>query len=169
MSYYTPQQLLQTFNDWEIPVSTIEHEPLFTSQDCHDVVYQLPGGHCKSLFLKNKKKQLYLVVMLQEDQLDITALSAQLGGGRLSFCTAEQLYDKLGLTPGSVTPFGMINPTSRDVTLILEQRMMDHEILNYHPLINTMTTAIAKNDLLIFLERCGHMPKVMDLPLKTTG
>jgi Ala-tRNA(Pro) deacylase len=166
--YYSPEELLQTLADWDLEVSTVKHEPLFTVEDSCEAVDALPGAHCKSLFLKNKKKQFYLVVMTRTDQLDINALSSTLGGGRLSFCTAEQLYEKLGLTPGSVTPFGMINPTSRDVNLVLEKRMMDHLMLNYHPLLNTMTTSIRSSDLLKFLDKVGHKPTVMDLPIKET-
>jgi Ala-tRNA(Pro) deacylase len=168
-TYYTPEGLLQKLDEWNLEAKTIQHEPLFTVDDCSALVDALPGTHCKSLFLKNKKKKFFLVVMTGSNQLDINALSSILGGGRLSFCTPEQLYEKLGLTPGSVTPFGFINPTSRDITLILEKSMMNSEILNYHPLINTMTTSIKSENLLKFFELIDLRPTVMDLPIKTAA
>lgn len=117
--YFTPAALLKTFQEWGLKTSTIEHEPLYTVEESSYLVDVLPGAHCKSLFLKNKKGAYYLVVMTKFCKLDINVLSAKLGGGRLSFASADRLMEKLGLRPGSVTPFGLINPSSQNVQLIL--------------------------------------------------
>lgn len=163
---YSPQDLLKMFQDWGYKTSTIEHEPLYTVEQSSYLADELPGAHCKSLFLKNKKMQYYLVVMTKFCKLDINALSSVLGSGRLSFASEERLWEKLRLIPGSVTPFGLISNSAKDVQLILDQEMMDYDLLNYHPLTNTMTTTIEKKDFLDFIQKTNHKPITMQLPRK---
>ena len=103
----------------------------------------LPGGHCKSLFLKDRKGGLWLVVALEERRIDLKLLADSLGAPRFSFGSAELLLEVLGVAPGSVTPFALANDTAHRVAVVLDKGMLEHDPLNYHPLVNDRTTAIA--------------------------
>ncbi|MEK9678620.1 MAG: prolyl-tRNA synthetase associated domain-containing protein [Rhodospirillaceae bacterium] len=144
-----------------IETNTVRHPPAFTVDDNKEMRGALQVGHCKSLCLKDKKGAMWPVVMLEDGRLDTNALQKTLGSARLSFGKPELTQEILGVTPGSVTPFSLINETSRDLTVILEARMLEHDQLNYHPLQNEATTTIATPDLLRFIEACGHTPVVM--------
>jgi Ala-tRNA(Pro) deacylase len=140
---------------------TVEHPPLFTVEESQALRGKIPGGHTKNLFLKDKKGALFLLVALEDAKIALNALHRVLGAtGRLSFGSAGQMLEFLGVTPGSVTPFAAINDTGGQVTVVLDQDMMRREVLNYHPLTNTMTTTIARDDLLKFLRATGHEPRI---------
>jgi Ala-tRNA(Pro) deacylase len=121
----------------------------------------MPGGHTKNLFLKDKKGALFLVVALHDAAIEMKSLHKTLDCDRLSFGKAELLEQVLGIKPGSVTPFSVINDKGGQVTVILDTPMMDHALLNYHPLENTATTAIARDDLLRFIRATGHEPRIV--------
>ena len=142
---------------------THRHAPLHTVAESVMLRGTLPGGHCKSLFLKDRKGGLWLVVVLEDRRLDLNALSARLGAPRFSFGGPELMQDVLGVTPGSVTPFALINDRERRVTVVLDADMLERDPLNYHPLVNTATTAVAPADLLRFIAACGHRPRILAL------
>lgn len=121
------------------------------------------GGYCKNLFLKDKKGALFLIVTLEERELKLNRLSRPLGSARLSFANAELMWEVLGVRPGSVTPFALINDTQGRVTAVLDEPMLAHARLHYHPLENTATTAISREDLLRVLRVSGHEPTILDL------
>jgi Ala-tRNA(Pro) deacylase len=123
----------------------------------------LPGGHCKSLFLKDKKGGLWFVVALEERRVDLKRLADALGAPRFSFGNAELLHEVLGVRPGSVTPFALVNDCERRVAIVIDRAMLGHDPLNYHPLENDRTTAISPADLLRFIAACGHTPRILDL------
>ncbi|NBC32762.1 MAG: prolyl-tRNA synthetase associated domain-containing protein [Alphaproteobacteria bacterium] len=159
----TPEQLFARFEELGIRVETHRHDPVFTVDEAKALRGLLPGGHCKNLFLRNKKEQHWLVVCEEDRQVDLRRLGDRLGAGRLSFGSSERLMRVLGVPAGSVTPFALINDVDRKVSVVLDRTMMTHELLNYHPLDNTMTTAIARDDLVRFIEACGHLPVILDL------
>ena len=160
----TPDQLFARFDALGIAHQTHTHPPVFTVEEAKALRGTLPGGHCKSLFLKDKKGGLWLVVALEECRVDLKRLADALGAPRFSFGTAELLHEVLGVRPGSVTPFAAVNDAERRVTIVLQQAMLDHDPLNYHPLENDRTTAVAPGDLVRFLEACGHAPRVAAIP-----
>src|SRR5258708_4549054 len=141
------------------------HPPpaVFTVLDAKALPGQLPGGHPQSPFLKDRRDGLWLVVMLEQRRTDLRKLSDRLGAPRFSFGSAELLHEVLGVTPGSVTPFAVINDAGRRVTVVLDAEMLDCDPLNYHPLTNEATTAIAPGDLLRLLADCGHAPRTLHL------
>src|SRR6266481_9679581 len=159
----TPDQLFARLDALGIAHRTYTHEPVFTVAEAVALRGKLPGGHGKSLFLKDKKAGLWLVVALEERPIDLKGLAAALGAPRFSFGNAELLYEVLGVRPGSVTPFALVNDTTQRVTIVLDRAMLDHDPLNYHPLDNDRTTAIAPADLLRFIAACGHTPRIVDL------
>lgn len=144
--------------------TTYEHRPVFTVAEADDVHGQIPGGHTKNLFLKDKKGGLWLVVVRDRLRVDLNALAKQLGAPRFSFGSAELLIATLGIEPGSVTPFALINDTARAVRPILDDGMLALDPLNFHPLRNDRTTAIAPGDLMRFVRACGHDPIITTLP-----
>ncbi|HJZ42502.1 MAG TPA: prolyl-tRNA synthetase associated domain-containing protein [Hyphomicrobiaceae bacterium] len=157
----TRADLLARLAELGIETETLEHEAVFTVEQSSKLERSLPGGHTKNLFLKDKKGALYLVVALGGAGIDLKTLHRRLGCDRLSFGKPELLAEVLGVMPGAVTPFALINDKARLVTVILDADMMRHERLNYHPLENTATTNIAREDFLRFIRSCGHEPRVM--------
>jgi Ala-tRNA(Pro) deacylase len=139
---------------------TVEHAPLFTVEQSRALRGQIPGGHTKNLFLKDKKGAVFLVTTLEDARIELKRLHHRFGSGRFSFGSAELLRATLGVEPGSVSPFGAINDTAGAVTVVLDAAMLTHGTLNYHPLVNTMTTTIARDDLFRFLEATGHTPRI---------
>jgi Ala-tRNA(Pro) deacylase len=165
----TTEQLFATLGALGIPHSTQQHPPLFTVEQSRKLRGQIPGGHTKNLFLRDKKNAIYLVVTLEDADIDLKGLHRRLGAnGRFSFGSANLLSEVLGVEPGAVTPFGVINDTEGRVTVILDAAMMEHETLNYHPLVNTMTTSIGRDDLVKFLESTGHSPRIERLSGRTS-
>jgi Ala-tRNA(Pro) deacylase len=157
----TPDDLFAALDSLGIKHSTIKHPPLFTVEQARELRGQIAGGHTKNLFLRDKKGALFLVVALEDAVIDLKGLHRLLGAsGRFSFGSADLLREVWGVAPGSVTPFGAINDVDTRVTVVLDAAMMEHALLNYHPLVNTMTTAIARDDLVRFLEWTGHQPRV---------
>lgn len=157
------EQLLQRLRALDIAATTHEHPPVFTVEQAREHTAHLPGGHCKSLFLKDKKGGLWLVVCLDERRLEMNALARALGAPRFSFGKPELLAEVLGVTPGSVTPFALINDAGRRVRPVLDAGMLTLPLLNYHPLINTATTALTPAGLRRFIAACGHEPAVLDM------
>lgn len=143
--------------------STITHPPLFTVEESKRLRGDIPGAHTKNLFLKCKKGSLWLVVALESTEVNLKRFHRLIGSGRLSFGKPELLGEVLGVEPGSVTPFALINDTERRVSVVLDAAMMECEPLNFHPLENTATTAISRAGLLAFIESCGHVPHIMAL------
>jgi Ala-tRNA(Pro) deacylase len=157
-----PADLFAFLDRLGIAHRTVTHPPLFTVEQSRALRGTIPGAHTKNLFLKDKKGALYLVTALEEATIELKSLHRKLGAsGRLSFGSAEQLRDALGVEPGAVTPFGAINDTGRRVSIVLDQALMAHPTINAHPLVNTMTTSIAREDLVKFLEAAGHAPRIV--------
>ena len=158
----TPEQLFARLDQLGIRHRTQHHRPVFTVAEAQDVRDQLPGGHCKNLFLKDKKGRLFLVVCQEDRPVDLKRLRKALGAQQLSFGKPELLFDLLGVTPGAVTPFALINDTGARVRVILDASLMDHELVNFHPLENNKTTQVSPDDLKAFITACGHAPEILD-------
>ena len=163
----TRQDLLARLAELGIATTTLDHEAVFTVAESSKLECELPGGHTKNLFLKDKKGKLYLVVALGHAHIDLKTLPKVLGSDRLSFGRPELLLEILGVPAGSVTPFALINDKARLVTVILDAGMMRHERLNFHPLENTATTNIAREDLVAFIRACGHEPRILAVSAAT--
>jgi Ala-tRNA(Pro) deacylase len=163
----TKEGLLSTFEELGIKASTIDHPPLHAVDDAQawrDAnLPEQTGGFCKNLFLKDKKGVLWLIVTLEERNIRLNSLPKSLNSARLSFAKPELLWEILGVRPGSVTPFALINDKAQKCRLVLDEPMLDHEILNYHPLTNEATTTISRDDFLKFIRHCGHEPTIIDL------
>jgi Ala-tRNA(Pro) deacylase len=157
----TPADLFAFLDRLGVPYATVSHPPLFTVEQSRTLRETVQGGHTKNLFLKDKSGAYYLVAACEDATINLKSLHRRLGArGRFSFGSADALWELLGVRPGSVTPFAAINDVSRRVAVVLDRAMLAHEILNYHPLVNTMTTSIPRAGLMAFLKACGHEPRV---------
>jgi Ala-tRNA(Pro) deacylase len=154
-----PQQLFARLDALGIAHRTVEHPPVFTVEEAKALRGNLPGHHIKNLFLRNKKEEMWLVVALEDRAIDLRRLGEVLGAGRFSFGSAERLKRTLGVDPGSVTPLALANDEAHAVHLVLDRGIADGGPVNAHPLVNTMTTAIAPADLLRFFAATGHTPR----------
>ncbi len=158
-----PEELLELLASLGIQTKTYQHASVFTVEESKRLRGDIPGGHCKSLFLRDKKRHLFLVVALEHRKIDLKNLTRTLGAHKnLSFGSAALMMDALGVAPGAVTPFAVVNDPERRVQVVLDRAMLDVNPLNYHPLDNDRTTAIAPNDLLRFLEASDHAPRLLD-------
>jgi Ala-tRNA(Pro) deacylase len=157
----TPDELFAYLESLSVAHQTVTHPPVFTVEEARSLRGKIAGGHTKNLFLRDKKGALYLVVAPEDATIELRSLHRHIGAsGRLSFGSAELLRQTLGVEPGSVTPFAAINDKAGLVTMVLDAAMMANEVLNFHPLINTGTTAISRADLLKFLDSTGHRPRI---------
>jgi Ala-tRNA(Pro) deacylase len=159
----TREEILARLAELGIEATTVDHPPVFTVEQAREHTAHLPGGHCKNLFLKDKKDRLWLVTCLDERKVDLNALSKRLGAARFSFGRAELLREVLGVEPGSVTPLAIVNDGAGRVTHVIDAGLLAHEVVNCHPLRNDATTAIRGEDLLRFVRAAGHEPVVVDL------
>ena len=157
----TPADLFAMLDRLGIAHRTVAHPPLFTVEQSQGLRGTIPGGHTKNLFLKDKKGALFLVVALEDATIELKSLHRRLGAaGRFSFGSGDLFRAALGVEPGAVTPFAAMNDGDGRVTVVLDAAMMAHATLNYHPLDNTMTTSIGRDDLVRFLEATGHIPRI---------
>ena len=159
---FSRQELMCKLDELSIQTTVYDHEAVFTVAESNKVNLEIPGGHTKNLFLKDKKGKLFLVVTLSDAIINLKKIHTIIGGqGRVSFGNAELLEEVLGIKPGSVTPFSLINDTEQRVTPILDSEMMSHDLLNYHPLTNCATITIKRDDLIKFIQSCGHEPRIL--------
>lgn len=159
----TPEDLFSRLDGLGISYQTHRHEPVFTVEEAQSVSRTLSGGRSKNLFLKDKKGEIYLLVCLEDTKVDLKELRKKIGAKNLSFGKPELLFDLLGVTPGSVTPFALINDNPVQVKVLLDARMMKEKFLNFHPLINDQTTQISMEGLKRFIEDTGHDMTVIEI------
>lgn len=159
----SPERLFDRLTALGIDFKTTNHPAAFTVEDGNKFWGDIPGVHCKNLFLKDAKGKLWLVVTPANAQIDLKALPAKIGSKRLSFGNEDLLFDVLGITKGSVTPFCVMNDTQNQVTIVLDKTMMEAEFVNYHPLTNTATTTLTPEGLLCFIKACNHTPIIADV------
>lgn len=159
---HSAEQLFARLEALAIAHHTVSHAPVFTVEEAKAHRGALEGTHVKNLFLRNKKREMWLVVALEDRPIDLKALGRRLGAGNLSFGRPERLSTHLGVEPGSVTPFALINDAERLVRPVLDARILERDPIHAHPLRNDMTTSIAGDDLLRFIRDCGHEPEIVD-------
>lgn len=158
----TPPPLAECFARLGLAVRTWAHAPVFTVDEGEDVKRALAGGQTKNLFLRDRRGDFWLVTALASTVIDLKGLSDALGCPRFSFGSPDELRERLGVLPGSVTPFALINDRALRVRSVFDRAMMDFDVLNFHPLRNDMTTAISPPGLMAFAADCGHRPVVFD-------
>jgi Ala-tRNA(Pro) deacylase len=160
----TSQELIKRLQNLEIEVPLLEHEAVYTVEEAKAVRGDLEGCHTKNLFVRNKKEAMWLVTCLADRAVDLKWLGEHIGAGRLSFGSAQRLMKYLGVTPGAVSPFAVVNDTERKVRVVLDREVLKREPINFHPLDNRMTVTIGAEDFLRFLEAERHSPQIINFP-----
>lgn len=158
----TRQELFDRLDALDIQHKTMDHAPVFTVKESASIKSEMPGMHTKNLFLKDKSGQFFLICAEAHTQIKINKLHPLLGCKRLSFGKAEPMLELLGVTPGSVTLFSVMNDKTGTVKLVIDKTLADAEIVNFHPLLNDATTAISSTDMITFAKATGHDPLIMD-------
>jgi Ala-tRNA(Pro) deacylase len=163
----TEDDIFKCLDALGITHATYRHRPVFTVAESADLHEAMPGAHCKTLFLKDKDDVYLLAVVMSDRRVDLKALgrNALVPGGRLSFASPEALWDRMGVTPGSVTPFALINESSNGVHVLVDKRLLAYELVNFHPLHNAATTAVSADGLLKFIRHSGHQPLLIDFDM----
>ncbi|MGE3529856.1 MAG: prolyl-tRNA synthetase associated domain-containing protein [Methyloceanibacter sp.] len=146
-----------------IGAKTTEHAPVFTVAESVELRESIPGAHTKNLFLTDPDGRMVLVTAKDDTRVDLKALAKKLGFGRFSFGKADRLEAVLGISPGSVTPFALMNPSAASVAVVVDAAIMEFAEVNCHPLENTATTTLATPDLIRFIKECGHEPLILAL------
>jgi Ala-tRNA(Pro) deacylase len=165
----SPEELFVYLDRLGVAYHTVSHPPLFTVEQSQALRGQIPGGHTKNLFLKDKKDALFLVTAPEDSVIELKSLHRLLGGsGRFSFGSADLMMQTLGVTPGAVTPFGVINDAQARITVVLDRTLMENETINCHPLVNT-TTSVRREGLVAFLEATGHPPRITSVATPGPG
>lgn len=158
----TAEQLYSFLDLNNISHRTLEHPALFTVEDGLEWHDKIPGLHCKNLFLKDKKDKIWLAILPHDKRADLNKLEKRVGAARLSFGKPPLLLEVLGLTPGSVTPFGLLNDHPKRVTVIIDEDALKPEEVNFHPLRNTASSTIKSVDLLKFIKALGYNPVIVN-------
>lgn len=151
------KKVYDVLDNLDIPYKRYEHIAVYTIQEIDDAKLDIEGLHCKNLFVRNHNgKEHYLILVDQEKQVDLKALAKQIGSTRLSFASEERLMKHLGLTPGSVTPLGLINDSERKVEVIIDEELKNSEFICLHPNVNTASVSIKYADLIRFIQWRGN-------------
>lgn len=159
MTASTRQDLFDFLDRLGVAHRTYDHDPVFTVAESETIKIDMPGGHTKNLFLKDKAGRLFLLCARAETKIQLNALAKALQAGRFSFGSPELLFEALGVTPGSVTIFALLNDRLGRVALLLDEGLLHVDPVNFHPLANDATTAVSPAGLMAFLEATGHPPR----------
>lgn len=153
MSEKNEQEVYDILNSLEIEYVRYEHRPIYTVNEAKELDILIPGKKCKNLFLRNGKGDInYIVILDEEKRVNLKLLAKQIGSTRLSFASEERLFKNLRLTPGSVTPFGIINDVNRDVIVLIDRDLINEKLVNFHPNVNTVTIGISYIDFEKFIK-----------------
>jgi Ala-tRNA(Pro) deacylase len=148
-----------------IETTTVDHSPVFTVEESGELYERIPGGHTKNLFLEDLKGALFLIVAHHRTRVDLKRLPSVIQSARLSFGRADLLQEVMGVKPGSVTAFAIMNDARQKVRVVIDQNLMEFDIINLHPMENTATTSIARDDLLRFIRATGRTPQIAGLTI----
>jgi Ala-tRNA(Pro) deacylase len=158
----TRDDLIAFLDGQGIDSTTYDHPAVFTVGESGAIKQEIPGAHTKNLFLKDARDQLWLISAEGHAQIDLKRLHTVIGSARLSFGKAELMEATLGVTPGSVTAFGLINDSDHRVRFVLDRTLAEAELVNFHPLTNTATTTVSGGGFRRFLAALGVEPLVVD-------
>ncbi|HEY9734366.1 MAG TPA: prolyl-tRNA synthetase associated domain-containing protein [Drouetiella sp.] len=159
----TDEDLMRELSDLAIETVTLSHQPLMTVEDANTQRHNLHGAHSKNLFLKDKFNKLWMITALDDTVIDLKAAAKQLGAHKFSFAKPSEMLEVLGITPGSVSPFALINDKEPRVTFVMEKRMLEHSHQNFHPLRNDRTVTIGTSDFLRFIKHINHEPLMLEI------
>ena len=158
----TPESLIDKLESLNVVFTSHHHPPLRTVEDSKKYRDNMSGTHVKNLYLRDKKKRNYLIVAEEDRVIDLKSLHAIIGSDRLSFGSADRLFEMLGVRPGAVSPFTLINDPEHQVSLSIDAELMMAERLYFHPLVNDMTLGVTPEGLSRFLAATGHQAQLIN-------
>jgi Ala-tRNA(Pro) deacylase len=158
------QELIKLFDAHAYAYELFRHAPIFTAKDGGELVKTITGAHGKNLFLKDKKNNYYLISLMEHKRVDLKALAQQIDGGRFSFGNEVELMRFIGVKPGSVTPYGLVHDVNKEVSFYLDEDLLRHETVNFHPLRNDQTVQMKTASFLAFFDDIQHVPHVIAIP-----
>ena len=162
----TPQehQVLDRLRELQIPFERYEHPPVATAEEGERHWVGIQATHSKNLFLRNQRgDRHYLLIVIHSKRVNLRAVATEIGDGKLSFGSPDRLMTYLGVAPGSVSPFGLINDRDTHVRVYLDRDLASAERVSFHPNINTVTLALGRGDFQRFLESCGNAVRYVDV------
>lgn len=163
----TPEAFLAFLDENAIAHDTLRHAPVFRVGEGEEIKAAIPGAHTKNLFLKDAKGRIWLISAKDDTEIDLKRLHTVIGAARLSFGSPELMQQVLGVTPGSVTAFALVNDDHGQATFVLDRALAEASRVNFHPLTNTATTGVSQKDFRSFLARIGVMPMIVDFAAMT--
>lgn len=155
-------QLFKFLDTLAIPYEVFNHPPVYTVEEAAQLASHVPGPACKNLFLKDNKKHFWLIVACANTKIELKKISKQLSVPELRFARTDLLMEHLGVLPGSVTPLALINNTSKNITIIFDEKLQQYPLVGFHPLENNATVVLALDDLIKFIQGCGNSIIFMD-------
>jgi Ala-tRNA(Pro) deacylase len=159
------QQVYATLDGLGIKYEVFRHTAVFTVEESNELCKEIPGAGCKNLFLQGHKgRHHFLVIVRDEKKVDLKLLAQELGLGRLCFASPEKLQQHLGLTPGSVSPFGLINDQEGVVEVLADKCLLKEKLLTFHPNINTATVVISSDNFVAYLKSLKNKSDFLDIP-----
>ena len=158
----SPEAVMAVLENLDISFSTHHHPPLRTVEDSKQFRDGMDGAHIKNLYMRDRKKKNFLVVADEDRAIDMKTLNGQIGCDRLSFGSADRLFEMLGVRPGAVSPLTLINDPDQRVRLVIDAKVLRGGMIYVHPLVNDMTLGITPDGLQRFFQHCGHDPLMLD-------
>lgn len=160
----TKIEVFEALEELGISYTNYDHAPVFTVQESNALCADIAGGHTKNLFLKDKKDNFFLIVLEEHADVDLKKIHTLIDArSRVSFGKPDRLLEYLGVIPGSVTAFAVMNDAGNNVKLIIDKPLLEHDIINCHPLQNDATTSIHRDDLIRFAKHFGHDPLILKI------
>ncbi|MCG2815769.1 MAG: prolyl-tRNA synthetase associated domain-containing protein [Candidatus Aminicenantes bacterium] len=164
MTTAAEEKVYGVLKDWGIDYVRLSHPPVYTVEEAEKHWSSVEGAHCKNIFVRNKKgNRHYLIIVRADKKVDLTPLSKRMGQSRFSFASPERLLRYLGLEPGSVSPFGLINDEGKEVRVLIDRDLKSVEKINFHPNVNTATLTVTFTGFEKFLEKTGHSVQFIDV------
>ena len=158
-------QLLTLLSDLGVPFTRFDHKAVFTCEESEGLETPIPGAHTKQLLIKAKNKEIYvLAIVMHDKRVDTKALAKDFGGQSFSFASPEKMMELLHLTPGSVTPFGLMHDKDRKIQVIFDEDAWNIGQFRFHPMINTATLTIDREGFEAFMKHTGHSFTVRKIP-----
>ena len=158
------EQLFRRFDELGIEASTVSYPSHRTVEEGKKLRGEMRGTFTKNLLLKDKKGRLFLIVAHEDRELNLKSLHSRIGASRsLRFASADQMHDVLRIVPGALTPLAVLNDKEGLVTVVVDAELKDTEQLNFHPLVNTESTGISADELIVFIRSCGREALITDL------
>lgn len=158
------EQVIDKLKELDIEYQIVEHEPALTTEQADKFIEGIDGVRTKTMFLTNKKKKdFYLIIMDDAKRLDMDTFKDIVEEKQIKMASENCLFEKMMLTPGVVSPFGLLNNTEKDIQVYFDREIINEDRMSFHPNTNEKTIFIKTEDLLVFLKNIGYTINIVEL------